>query len=332
MLVAKKIRRPGDQWREQASQELHPMHSTIDLVIRTPMMDELVQHLKNLLFDEDSGGCLLGGHRIGKTTALEEILRQLNQQSNLPAYCHYYSADTLEAKTLKQMYKLFCYQENIKPKQGTDGLQMRELIIHRIIDRFLLSGRKQIVLFIDELQRLSTLQLQALASLHDIFRKMKVNLCIVFVGNTVPSQAVLNAADRKSNKLIYGRFFEYQRAIYGIRNKRELRACLSQFDELRFPKDGPSYTHYFINEAAPNNWKLTSLTDLIWDVYIKQFWPKIKGHHESFGMKYFIIMVRRLLILHLSTQWSDDPAILRKMVVDSLKHSRIVAERVKVDK
>jgi hypothetical protein len=49
-------------------------------------------------------------------------------------------------------------------------------------------------------------------------------------------------------------------------------------------------------------------------------------------MKYFISMVRALLMLHLSKQWTDDPAALRKMVVDSLKHSRIVAERVKVDK
>jgi len=322
------MRRPGAKWREQADQEQHPMHNPIDLVIKTPMMDQLIKHLKSVLFDQDSGACLLGGHRIGKTTAVEEIQKLLNQQSDLPVYCHYFSVDTLEAKSIKQMYKLFCYQENIKLKNGSDGLQMRELIIHRIVDRFLLSGRKQVVLFIDELQRLSTQQLQALASLHDIFRKMKVNLCIVFVGNTVPSQTVLNAADRKSNKLIYGRFFEHQKAIYGIRSKDDLKACLSEFDKLRFPEGGPSYTQHFVHGDAPKDWKLASLSDLIWDVYVKQFWPKIKDRHESFGMKYFIIMVRKLLMLHLNNQWTDDPVALREMVSSAIRQSRIVAEKV----
>ena len=327
-----KINRPGQQWRDQAYREPHPMNSPIDLVIQTPMMDQLIKHLKGLLFNQDSGACLLGGHRIGKTTALEEIQKQLNQQSELPAYCHYYSVDALEVKSIKQMYKLFCYQENIKPKFRADGLQMRELIIHRIVDRFLLSGKRQIILFIDELQKLSTQQLQALASLHDIFRNMKVNLCIVFVGNTVPSQYVLKAADKKSNRLIYGRFFENQKAIYGIKTQEQLEACLSQFDQLCFPEGGPSYTQYFVHEDAPKDWKLASLTDLIWDVYIKQFWPKIKGRHESFGMKYFINMVRALLMLKLNKQWTDDPVALRKMIVDSIRHSKIVAEQVKVVK
>ena len=53
-----KINRPGQQWRDQAYQDLHPMHNPIDMVIQTPMMDQLVKHLKALLFNQDSG-CLL---------------------------------------------------------------------------------------------------------------------------------------------------------------------------------------------------------------------------------------------------------------------------------
>ena len=66
---------PGD--------EDHPLFNPMELVIKTPMMGQIVKHLKEILFDYDSGACLLGGLRIGKTTALEEIVRILNQVSSI---------------------------------------------------------------------------------------------------------------------------------------------------------------------------------------------------------------------------------------------------------
>lgn len=326
------IKRPGDEWRVINSESQHPLHNPTSLVIETPMMEQLVKQIKQLLFNHGSGACIVGSHRIGKTTALQEIRNTINEQGELPAYCHYFSVDTLETGTVRQMYKLFCYQENINVKMRSDGLQMRELIIHRLLDRFILSGKKQIVLFIDELQRLSTIQLEAFASLHDIFQRMNINLCIIFVGNEVPSQSVLKIADKKANRLIYGRFFEYQEKIHGIQTKDELEACLTQFDLLCYPENGPSYTQHFVHPDAPNNWKLASLTDLIWSVYIKTYWPRVKKRHESFGMKYFISMVRNLLILYLNKQWTDDPSILKVMISNSIKNSKILAEQVQVVK
>ncbi len=314
----------------QKNNEIHPLRNPIELVINTPMMDVIIKHIKEVIFDYDSGICLLGGHRIGKSTAMYQIVKLLNRDERLPVYCHYLSADKIEVSSVRQMYRAFCYQENIKVKRTADGLEIRDLLIYRLLDCMILSGGKQIVLLIDELQRLNTDQLDALASLHDIFRRIGVNLCIVFVGNTAPSAKLIKATDKEENRLIFGRFFDYQKVIYGIRNKNELEQCLSQFDQLRWPADGPTYTHYFLHEDAPKNWKLASLTNLIWDVYRKEFWPKIKDRHESWGMKYFVSMVRSLLVFYLSDSWTTDTTALRQMISQSIKRSRIVANRVQI--
>jgi len=306
----------------------HPILNPVSLLIKTPMMEKITDYIDEMLFDFDSGGCLLGSHRIGKSTAIEEIARTLSEREVNPVYCHYLSADKLEKNTIKQMYEIFCYQENISYKPRAKGLDLRELIIHRLMDQMILSGANQILLLIDELQRLNTELLDALASLHDIFRRLNVNLCIVFIGNTYPSVDLINKANENRNRLIYGRFFENQKSIYGIRYKAELRQCLAEFDRLCYPEDGVSYTQHFLHRDAPCDWKLASLTDLIWDVYKKDFWPRIKGNHESWGMKYFISTVRSLLIFYLNSTWTEDKSALRIMIFESIKRSRICQPRV----
>ena len=330
--LVEEIRRPGTLSKSYAQfiPDEHPLLNPLKLVIKTPMMTVVVEHIQEMLFDFDSGGCLLGGFRIGKTIALQTITQELSESIDMPVYCHYFSADKLEKDTIKQMYEMFCYQENIPTKRNAKGLDLRECVIHRLLDRLILSGGQQIVLLIDELQRLNTDQLEALASLHDIFRRLGVNVCIIFVGNTDPSNKIIDAADKEDNRLIYGRFFENQKPIYGIRTKRELRKCLAEFDRLQYPEGGVSYTHYFLHDDAPKNWKLTSLTDIFWDVYRKDFWPKIKERHSSLGLKYFISTVRSLLIFFLSSIWTEDKAELREMIRQAMKRSRIGAERVRV--
>ena len=308
----------------------HPLRNPLDLAIRTPMMDKIIEHIEEVLFDYDSGTCLLGTHRIGKSTAMQLIAEFLNSRSDRPAYCHYFSADKLEKNTIKQMYEIFCYQENIETKINAKGLALRELIIFRLLDRLILSGADQILLLIDELQRLNTSQLDALASLHDIFRRLDVNLCIVFVGNTAPSLKLIEVTEDPNNRLIYGRFFENQKEIFGIRSKAELRKCLSEFDRLRYPEDGPTYTQYFVRDEAPADWKLASLTDLMWDVYKKDFASRITDKHRSWGMKYFISTVRTLLTFYLSSHWTDDRDALRIMISECITRSRIVPERVRI--
>lgn len=312
------------------TEDVHPMRNPLELAIRTPMMNKIIDHIEEVLFDHDSGTCLLGTHRIGKTTAMLMIVEYLNSKENRPAYCHYFSADKLEKNTIKQMYEIFCYQENIQTKVNAKGLDLRELIIHRLLDKLILSGGSQIVLLIDELQRLNTQQLDALASLHDIFRRLKINLCIIFVGNTAPSLKLIEVTEDANNRLIYGRFFENQKEIFGIRSKVELRKCLAEFDRLRYPEDGPTYTQYFISKDAPSDWKLTSLTDLMWDVYKKDFASKIVDKHRSWGMKYFISTVRTLLTYYLSSYWTEEQDALRVMIYECMKRSRIIPERVRV--
>ena len=305
-------------------EDVHPMRNPLALAIRTPMMNKIIDHIEEVLFDHDSGTCLLGTHRIGKTTAMLMIVEYLNSRENRLAYCHYFSADKLEKNTIKQMYEIFCYQENIQTKVNAKGLDLRELIIHRLLDKLIISGGSQIVLLIDELQRLNTQQLDALASLHDIFRRLKINLCIIFVGNTAPSLKLIEVTEDANNRLIYGRFFENQKEIFGIRSKVELRKCLAEFDRLRYPEDGPTYTQYFISKDAPSDWKLTSLTDLMWDVYKKDFASKIADKHRSWGMKYFISTVRTLLTYYLSSYWTEEQDALRIMISECMKRSRII--------
>lgn len=308
----------------------HPVRNPMELAIRTPMMKQILDHIDEVLFDYDSGTCLLGTHRIGKSTAMLMITEWLNSSAQRPVYCHYFSADKLEKNTIKQMYEIFCYQENITTKSNARGLDLRELIIHRLLDRLILTGGQQIVLLIDELQRLNTEQLDALASLHDIFRRLKVNLCLIFVGNTEPALKLIEVTEDPQNRLIYGRFFENQKEIFGIRSKVELRKCLSEFDRLRYPEDGPSYTQAFVSPEAPSDWKLASLTDLMWDVYKTEFASRITDKHRSWGMKYFISTVRTLLTFYLSSQWTDEEDVLRIMIAECITRSRIVPERVRV--
>ncbi len=331
MLLADEKLPPSAIPKNLISRSKHPVLNPINLVINAPMMEEIVAHVKEVLFDEDSGTCFLGGHRIGKTTAIETLVVKLNADKAVSAYFHYFAAEKLDVRSIKQMFKHFCSQENIHTKDRAPYLDMRDLIIYRLLDRFILSRKQQIVLFIDELHRLDVDQLESLASLHDTFRKLKINLCMIFIGNEAPSKRIIKTSKLKKHRLIFGRFFESQKKIYGIRSEEQLKKCLSEFDRLRYPEGGPTYTQHFLHKDAPKNWKLASLSKLMWEVYTTEYKPKLKGMHDSFGMKYFISTVRRLLVFYLNSAWTDDRDELREMISQSIAHSRIYVDGIRVE-
>ena len=75
------------------------------------------------------------------------------------------------------------------------------------------NSTKQVVLIVDEMQRLHIRQLEAFAELHDGLTELNVNLSVFFIGNHSSAQSLLEIIMKPHNELIRGRFL--YKVIFG---------------------------------------------------------------------------------------------------------------------
>lgn len=306
----------------------HPIFNNSQFFIETLMQKKLQEQITRCLWNGVTGAAVYGSFRIGKTRALRSLCDQFINSlgENIPAKM--VSIAPRDVGTVAGVFKNICLSLGFELKKRVTADDMSNLILHHLGELSLSNSTNQVILIVDELQRLNINQFEAFAELYDRLSMIEKNLFVLFAGNQSGSSKMIKSIKKsKRCELIRGRFFTQEFKFYGIRTYEELKQCLSQYDESHYPDDGPSYTQYLLKGIVKASWRLDSLADLIWSEYQESFNAQL--NIESWPMQYFVSMVRILLADFLPRYGVDDLDINRSLIHEAINLSGLVESLVK---
>ena len=304
----------------------HPIFNPSEFFIRTPMTDGLLDQLHSWVWNGFTGGVILGDFRIGKTRAIRYISNNIVNRLNQPIKCHRLSIARRDTNSMASIFKNLSYSLDIKLKSRSTADEMSNDLVHKFGEMALTNDTRQVVLFIDEMQRLKIRQLEAFAELYDYLAELKINLCVFFVGNYTDSRRLIKQVIETQNGLIRGRFFTHCYIFHGLKSRKEVQQCCVQYD-LPYIRN-IAVTQHFLPEEFKNGWRLESISDLIWDVFQDEYKAHLKL--ESWAMQYFTAMIKILLVDYLPRYGVEDDQAIREMIVESINVSGLIPDLVEV--
>lgn len=270
----------------------HPVFHPNRLRLATPALDLLRQSLRQWLWTGATGGVVLGDARTGKTTALWMLVGDLHTRGHVKVPVDYVGIPTRDKASILSVFRQLNWSAGLRVTHTDRADHLSDQFMHYIADQTVDSHCDQAILFVDEMQRLQPQQFNAFAELHDKLLKLGIVLLTVFVGNTQESSSLLKRVAQPAFAHIRGRFFSQHCTFMGLQSKADVEACLSQYDRLRHPADGPTYTAHFLPEAVRAGWRLASTSTVLWRAFHAH---QVELKTRSWGMQYFIATVQALL-------------------------------------
>lgn len=246
----------------------HPVE-TGDYIVDTLAIDEIASSILDWIHLRSTGGIVYGAPRLGKTRAIKYIknvfdYKYPNQWLNL-------SIITRKKKTPNED----SFFENFLKDVGHDLYSVgkvnakRNRLINFLLDKGEQTIRNQIVLFIDDAQRLTTMEYEWLMDVYNELDSFGITITTLLFGQTELSQR--RNLYITTDKQIVGRFMIHEKRFYGVRNQNELAYLLSSYDNITNYPEGSnwSYTRFFFPDGFEKGFRLENETDIIWNSLIE---------------------------------------------------------------
>lgn len=297
---------------------MHPIFDTANFTIVTPEMESLQETIIEWTRICATGGFISGSYRIGKTRAIRAIADCITNHEGEKVHAVKVTVPARDKSTVANIFRILARSMGLKAKVRSNADEMADLVLHSLCELASFNSSRQVVLFVDEMHRLSINQIEAFAEIHDLMSEAGFNSCIIFIGNSETSRPLLQQIKSRKYELIRGRFFTRRHDFNGITNRENLIACLSQFD-LTKTDDGLTVTQCFVSAKLGLNWKLSTIGPLIWSIFVEEY-KKPLGL-KSWPMEYFMSTIRILLCDHLSGYKREDQ--LEEFIHTSIQASGI---------
>lgn len=294
---------------------------TNDFTISTPMVTDLRRVVLGWIARGYIGAFILGKPRIGKSRGLALIKDTLINRTGKRLPTFIVSIPQRDCATIKSLYTILCVSLGFKPNRSASATDMACLVTHFLSDAAIMAGTRQVVLIVDEMQRLSYDQIAIFAEQYDELEREKKHLIVLFVGNYKESSKLLKAIiSSDANDHIRGRFFEHSYHFKGISNKAQLASCLTCYDS---PVAGQtkSITESLAPHLYRSGWRLASVCDDMWAVFVD--YQRGFGF-DSLPMQYFVSTVSTLLIDLLPEADLGRPDSLHRLIEQSMSVSGLI--------
>jgi AAA domain len=302
----------------------HPLYDALWSGFDTCAYQAFKESVTYWLWTGCTGGFVFGPSRAGKTSALERIVHDIEWRDGRQPVTFSIAIGEDDIVTVTEIWRDLCRNIGMRVKSSMSSTDLRNNFYDYLLEQCFQRELNQVIIFVDEVQRLSMKQLGAFVRLYDNMRKLKVRVLCVLVGNEDESTGLLDQTKRDIYAHKRGRFFTQFHHFNGIQSKEELTRCLTQYDTLRFPQDGPCFTEYFLPRAYGQQWRMASLAPLIWQQF--RFYKKNR-RIPSLGMQYFRHIVDTLLMDRLP---HIDPFLVDSQIIeDSFADSGLIASTVK---
>ena len=270
----------------------HPIFHPTTLRLKTPMMIELEKTMLRWVWTGSTGGLIFGPSRIGKSKAMKWLTNVLRTRGGTVIPTYYISLGDRDIRTITAIFRALCYSADLRVSNSDRADHLIDRFIHYVLDQSVEAKCDQAVLIVDEMQLLQLDQFEAFAELYNRLELFDILLSVFFVGNDPECWQLINDIERLEKARISGRFFTQGYEFNGITSCAQLTECLKQYDVLRFPIEGPTYTEYFLSNDVKNGWRLQSLDHILWEGFRRY---QKKYGFKSWGMKYFTGTILTLL-------------------------------------
>jgi len=305
----------------------HPLFSPLRLQLITPEIERLRETITQWLWTGATGGYIEGEPRVGKTTALKILSDQFVTRTGAHIPSHLFTVPPRDKPTIQSIYRNLCISADIDILQSTrinSDILLNDFY-HFLMDQAFLNQSNRVILFVDEMQRLSISQIEVFAELHDLMNQRDISLTVIFTGNDTESEKLLTAIEERQRRHIHARFFEQSVKFRGITSYREVSNCLKQYDKKRFPeKEGPTYTECFLPKEYHEGFRLQQLARDIWSTYKEDY--QAQYHLKTWGMKYFVSCINVLLMDYLPRHGLS--VFGKEMLHECIKVSGLIPSRI----
>jgi len=270
----------------------HPVLEPLRLRFETPAMKQLSEELHRWLWTGATGGLIYGTSRVGKSIAVQMLATQLYTRGKVKIPVYYFSLHGRDQRTITSVFRNLCYDANLRVTNRDPADHLSDRFVHYIADKAVEANCRNAILIVDEMQRLRLNQFDPFAELYDKLLLLDISLTVIFVGNDPECWTLVEQIENPKYAHIRGRFFTQGIQFLGLTSEKQVKSCLSKYDKLRYPENGPTYVEYFLPEATRKGWCLASLSGEFWRVFREY---QRNYHIESWGMKFFTSATNTLL-------------------------------------
>ncbi|MFJ7310829.1 ATP-binding protein [Peribacillus frigoritolerans] len=246
------------------SNRSHPIEQG-NYLLDTIEINNLKEVLNDWIESRTPGGIVYGNPRIGKTNAIEFLMRIFESDYN----------------GVVKTFRFNC-QKFIRPNENTFFEFLLRDVGHALFDKgkanskrdrlfkyFLHCGenlhRKQIVLFMDDAQRLQEIEYEWLMDIFNELDRYGITLTSILFGQD--ELRYLRSTYSEANmKQIVGRFMIHQYNFHGINNIDSLAYFLAGYDYATdYPNNsGWSFTRYYFPKGFALGYRLEDFAETLW--------------------------------------------------------------------
>ncbi|MDO3679739.1 ATP-binding protein [Paenibacillus ehimensis] len=273
----------------------HPIETGEYLIPTNPVL-RMFQDVTRWINYRYPGGIIYGRPRLGKTRAIEFLLRTLPNHfgSSLPVF--HIKSQHIKLANEGSFFEALLKDVGHKiPFSGKPSVK-RDRLYKYLLERGSQSKQKRIVMFIDEAQVLHDLQYGWLMDVFNELDASRIALTVVLVGQE-QLRHQRTAYMQANEDQIIGRFMVHEHRFSGIKTAEDLRICLKNFDEnSEFPVgSGWSFTRYFFPEAFAAGERLEHFTEDIFNLFVSLHQESKISSKIEIPMQYVIASIERAL-------------------------------------
>lgn len=236
-----------------------------DYRLNTPELLAVVQSACFKVLMRKTGVVFTGEPRVGKTSCCEALVEEIPKRfSNV----YVFMIPAVNVDTSSSIYSSIIYQildlEGITPGSRVTFIQRQSMLIERLLIRAAQVKARQIVMLIDELQRLSIADFNQLADIYNRLRAHRVTLTVISFAMPSIERKIIQFLQNDDRHII-GRFLSDVRPMHGITSMTQLTYVLGLYDETLTQRvSGICYTNNILPKAYSGGFRLSSLSENIW--------------------------------------------------------------------
>ncbi|WKC36742.1 ATP-binding protein [Ectopseudomonas chengduensis] len=236
-----------------------------DFRLNTPALLAVVQNVCFKVLMRKTGVVFTGEPRVGKTSCCEALVDEIPKR--FPSV-YVFMIPAVSVDSSGERYSSIIHQmldlEEIKPGSRVTFIQRQSLLIERLLIRAAQAKARQIVMLIDELQRLSAADFNQLADVYNKLRAKKVTLTVISFAMPSIDKKVVQFLDDDARHII-GRFLSDIRPMYGVTSLTQLTSILKLYDEpSSYCGSEICYSSNILPKAYACGFRVSSLSENIW--------------------------------------------------------------------
>jgi nucleoside-triphosphatase THEP1 len=233
--------------------------------LNTPALVAVVQNACFKVLMRKTGVVFTGEPRVGKTYCCEALVDEIPKKfPNVYVFMMPAGNQDITSPRYSSVVHQLLEQEGIVPKSRTTFLQRQSMLLERLKIRAAAKSAKQIVLLIDELQRLSIADFDQLADIYNKLRGFKITLTVISFAMPSIERRVIDFLQNDDRHII-GRFLSDIKPMFGVTTLTQLSNVLELYDENFITGNKTfSYTEEILPNARRTGFKISDFAEDIW--------------------------------------------------------------------